>query len=470
MAESKGLPFARTEWLFFRLLGLVYFTAFASLVPQILGLAGSTGIAPAGQYLFAVHAQLGASAYRELPTLFWLGINDRALVAVCLTGCVASALLISGFGARWAAAACFVLYLSLTNVVRPFMSFQWDALLLEAGFLAIFSGAPWLVWAYRFLLFRLMFGSGLVKLLSGDAAWRNLHALRFHFLTQPLPTPLAYYAYRLPPQMLDIMTGIALAIELGAPWLLFAPRRFRQAAAWCFIVLQLTILLTGNYAFFNFLTLALCIWCFDDRTFAFLPRSPHVGGRTLVRAGLQPRLNIIVAILIALGAIEMIGMAAPAFASAAEPLTASIAPFEIVNTYGLFAVMTKERPEIVLEGSDDGTDWREYTFQYKPGPLRRGLPAVAPYQPRLDWQMWFAALGSYQQNAWVGGLMYRILQGDQRVLGLMEPPPFQPPPRYLRAQLYLYRYTTPAERSRTGAVWQRTLVRTWLGPVSLNQQ
>lgn len=464
MTGTSSFPFARTEWLFLRLLGLVWFTAFASLAPQVLGLAGSTGIAPAGQYLLAAHAELGARAYRELPTLFWLGLSDRALVGFCILGCIASAFLIAGFGSRWAAIACFALYLSLTNVVRHFMSFQWDALLLEAGFLAIFSGAPWLHWAYRFLLFRLMFGSGLVKLLSGDPAWRSLHALQFHFLTQPLPTPLAYYAYRLPAQVLDIMTGMALAIELGAPWLLFAPRRFRQTAGWCFIVLQMTILLTGNYAFFNFLSLVLCLWCFDDQALVFV-------GRALVRPALQPRprLNPIIGALIAIAAIEMTGMASRSVAAAAEPLTASIAPFEIVNTYGLFAVMTKQRPEIIIEGSDDGITWRAYKFQYKPGPLRRGLPVAAPYQPRLDWQMWFAALGNYQQNTWVGGLMYRILQGDKRVLGLMEPPPFETPPRYLRAQLYLYQYTTPAERARTGAVWQRTFVRTWLGPVSLSQ-
>jgi hypothetical protein len=429
----------RTESIFLRLLGLIYLAAFASLWPQILGLVGSAGIAPAR-------------------------LSDRSLVTLCIAGCVAAAMLIAGWFSRWAAVACFVLYLALTNLGQPFTAFQWDALLLEAGFLAIFAGAPWLAWAYRFLLFRLMFESGLVKLLSGDPAWRNLHALRFHFLTQPLPMPLAYYAYRAPARVLDTMTGIALAIELGAPWLLFAPRRFRQVAAWCFIVLQIAILITGNYAFFNFLTLALCVWAFDDRTFSF---------RTLdflVRAGHpRPALNWFVAALMAIGGIELVGMAAPRFEATVRPLISSIAPLEIVNTYGLFAVMTKDRPEIIIEGSDDGVNWREYTFRYKPGPLRRGLPIVAPYQPRLDWQMWFAALGDYQENSWVGGLMYRLLQGDKRVLGLMEPPPFQTPPHFLRAQLYMYEFTTPAERARTGAVWKRQFMRTWLGPVSLRE-
>ncbi|MGH9583026.1 MAG: lipase maturation factor family protein, partial [Bryobacteraceae bacterium] len=311
------------------------------------------------------------------------------------------------------------------------------------------------------------------------------------------PTPLAYYAYRLPVQMLDAMTGVALAIELGAPWLLFGPRRIRQAGAWCIIVLQVTILVTGNYAFFNLLTLALCVWCFDDHTFECLSLRVERPFRLLCRhswrhwfhfpdrgriekpvrkpalqAGgpLHQVLSIIVAVLMVIGGIEFFGTVAPPVEAAAAPLIRAIAPFEIVNTYGLFAVMTKERPEIVIEGSDDGVNWREYTFRYKPGPLRRGLPIVAPYQPRLDWQMWFAALGDYQENSWVGGLMYRLLEGDKRVLGLMEPPPFKTPPRYLRAQLYLYNFTVPAERARTGAVWQRSFVRTWLGPVSLRER
>jgi hypothetical protein len=455
----------RTEWIFLRLLGVIYLIAFASLWPQILGLVGSDGIAPAAGYFSAIYNQIGAKAYRELPTLFWFHQSDTALIAFCIAGCLASALLLSGFLTRWAATGCFVLYLSLTNVGQPFTAFQWDALLLEAGFLTIFAGAPWLVWAYRLLLFRLMFESGLVKLLSGDPAWRNLHALRYHFLTQPLPLPTAYYAYWLPGHVLDMMTAIALAIELIMPWLLFGPRRLRKTAGWSFITLQLAILLTGNYAFFNLLTLALCVWAFDDETFKF-----HWAERWIRIEPLRPALNGIVAVMMLIGVIELTGMVLPRWDTAIRPLTSWIAPFEMVNTYGLFAVMTKDRPEIILEGSDDGVNWREYLFRYKPGPLNRGLPVVAPYQPRLDWQMWFAALGDYQENSWVGGLMYRLLKGDKHVLGLMEPPPFTKPPHYLRAQLYLYQFTTLAERARTGNVWRRSFLHTWLGPVALRQQ
>jgi hypothetical protein len=185
---------------------------------------------------------------------------------------------------------------------------------------------------------------------------------------------------------------------------------------------------------------------------------------------LRQLLAIALAVLVSIGALEVIDMVLPAGASPVRRALNFISPFEIVNTYGLFAVMTTTRPEIVIEGSDDQAHWREYSFKYKPGELHRGLPLVAPYQPRLDWQMWFAALSNYEQNSWVGGLMYRLMTAQPAVIGLMNPPPFQKPPHYLRALLYDYQFTTPAERARTGAVWQRRLLGTWFGPVSLNGQ
>jgi uncharacterized membrane protein YphA (DoxX/SURF4 family) len=461
--------FELTEALFLRLLGLIYITAFGSLWPQIEGLAGSNGIVPAAQVMSAMRSAWGARAFLEAPTLFWFGISDAALVGFCIAGCVAAAALLIGVFSRTAAGVCFVLYLSLVLVAQPFMGFQWDALLLESGFLAVFAGTPWLVWAYRFLLFRLMFESGAVKLLSHDPNWRNLHALRFHFMTQPLPNPVAYYAYRLPVWLLDASTAATLFIELVCPFFLFLGKRARYAAVVLLIFLQLLILLTGNYAFFNLLALALCIWAFDDGFFAPISRLLRRRTAPIRQSVLRRALAVALAILIAVGALQVLDM----FTTGERParrLLSFIAPFEIVNPYGLFAVMTTTRPEIIIEGSDDQVSWREYSFKYKPGELHRGLPLVAPYQPRLDWQMWFAALGSYDQNNWAGGLMYRILTGDQTVISLMSPPPFSKPPRYLRALLYEYQFTTRGERARTGAVWQRRLLGTWFGPVSLTGQ
>ena len=465
--ESKhGL----TEALFLRCLGLIYAISFASLGVQILALAGSHGIQPATRFLDAIGGQMGHSAFWAVPSLFWLTRSDSSLIWFTVIGCLCGLLMAAGVFTRTAAAGCFALYLSISVIGEPFTSFQWDALLLEAGFLAIFAGAPLLVWAYRLLLFRLMFESGWVKIASGDPNWRDLHALRFHFMTQPLPTPLAYYAYHLPPSVLDALTGATLAIEFVAPLLLFFPSRFRRVGTPLLIALQVAILLTGNYAFFNLLTIALCLWGFDDRNLAWLapllrwrfPR-PFMNVRAL-----QTARSIAVSILIALGAIQLADqLGASSWLS--RPLNV-VQPFEIVNSYGLFAVMTTTRPEIILEGSNDGLNWREYGFPYKPGITHRGLPWVAPYQPRLDWQMWFAALGNFPGNSWVGNLMYRILTGEPAVMKLLSAPPFAQPPRFMRAVLYVYDFTLIEERHRTGALWKRREVGMWYGPVSLRSQ
>ncbi len=414
---------------------------------------------------------MGARAYFYAPSLSWLFPGDHALLAFCALGCVAGIALAAGVLQRASAVLCFVLYLSLSSVGQPFTSFQWDSLLLEAGFLAIFLGAPWLHWAYRLLLFRLMFESGWVKLASHDPNWRNLHALRFHFMTQPLPNPVAYYFHWAPTGLLDSLTAAALAIELLAPFLLFGPRLVRWLGVALLMSLQAMILLTGNYGFFNLLSLALCLWALDDVTFAPLdrllrwsyPKWPRWGRPEKWRwAG-----NSIVAAIGVLGLAQLAAQMTPRSAQLLTSLVEAVQPFEIVNSYGLFAVMTTTRPEIVIEGSDDRLTWREYQFFYKPGNTHRGLSWVAPYQPRLDWQMWFAALGDYQNNTWVSGLMYRLLTGEPAVTKLLEPSPFQRPPRYMRALLYEYNFTDPAERKKTGAVWRRELKGVWFGPVSL---
>ena len=460
--------FRWTEALFLRLLGLIYVFSFASFWPQIVGLVGSHGISPASQLLAYFRSQGVHNIYFQIPTLFWFGVSDRALIACCVAGCVSGLFMFSGFLTRPAAIVSWLLYLSLVNIGEPFSAFQWDALLLESGLLAVFAGAPLLRLAYRFLLFRLMFESGLVKLTSHDPNWRNFHALRFHFLTQPLPNPIAYHAYRLPTSILDFLTGATLAIELITPFLLFGPRLVRYIAASLLIVLQVVILLTGNYAFFNLLTLALCLWAFDDVIFSPLARVLR-RSLTLQQARLKLVSSLLLGCLILLGASEVIDMIVPVFAAPVAKVLSVVGPFQVANTYGLFAVMTTKRPEIVLQGSNDQVIWKDYNFRFKPGELHRGLPFVAPYQPRLDWQMWFAALGSYDQNTWVGGLMYRLMNGEPSVLGLIEAPPFATPPKYMRAMLYNYQFTSPDERARTGAVWQRQVIGSWWGPVALKQ-
>ena len=409
----------------------------------------------------------GWHAYLGMPTLFWFGINDGLLKAACVAGGLSALVMASGRLTRPASACCWVLYLSIAVVGQPFSNFQWDALLLECGFLAIFLGVPLTAYAFRFLLFRLMFESGLVKLTSHDPTWHNLSALRYHFFTQPLPNPLAYYANRLPVWTLDSMTLLTLVVELVAPLFLFGTRRMRTIATGALLSLQVLILLTGNYAFFNLLTLALCFWGLDDHAFEPLRNLLRAGSLTITQRVPRRILTTCVAVLIGIGFLELAGMLVPGIASISNTFLPWVESFEVVNQYGLFAVMTTTRTELVIEGSDDGVNWREYQFRYKPGETNRELPIIAPYQPRLDWQMWFAALGSYEQNTWVGGLVYRLLLGDPAVQALLQPSPFSKPPASIRILAYDYRFTDPAERVRTGAIWQRKLLGPWLNPVSL---
>jgi hypothetical protein len=450
LLQPRGQTFRLTETLFLKLLGLIYLIAFASLWLQIVGLVGENGIAPAADTLIAMHGDYGWRAYLDVPSLFWFVKSDWALKSICAFGCVAAIVMLSGYWVRSAALCAYVFYLSIVTIGQPFTAFQWDALLLESGFLAIFAGSSLLPIAYRFLLFRLMVESGLAKLFSNDLNWRNLHALRYHFLTQPLPTPLGYYFAHFPEWLLDSLTLATLFIELVVPFLLFAPsRRIRQVAVALLAALQIVIGLTGNYAFFNLLTLALCLWGLDDEYLSFLkPFS--------VRVHPNSYLNAPVAALLTLSVLQIFDLQ-PSF----------INPFEIVNPYGLFAVMTTSRIELIVEGSNDGLNWKPYSFRYKPGDISRGLPVVAPYQPRLDWQMWFAALGRPDQNPWVRSLVYRLLAGQTEVLELLEPPPFPKPPRQIRIEAYSYTFT-PRHPRFSSPIWQRTHLGSWLASASLS--
>ena len=312
-----------------------------------------------------------------------------------------------------------------------------------------------------------MFESGAVKLLSGDPNWHNLHALRFHFMTQPLPNPPAWYAYQAPGWLLDSLTFGTLAIELICPFLLFFPRRIRHIAAALLISLQVGILLTGNYAFFNLLSIALCLWAFDDFSFARLQR---VLKRTVVTVDdvvLRKAATALLILLMVIGATQVISLWAPDVTRPVNKLLAFVGPWQVVNSYGLFAVMTTSRPELIFEGSNDKQSWREYSFKYKPGDVKRSLPIVAPHQPRLDWQLWFAALGPYRRAHGSATSSSAFSRGEPSVLALMAKPPFASAPKYVRVLVYDYSFTTPDERKRTGAIWNRRLERTYLQSLSL---
>ena len=371
-------------------------------------------------------------------------------------------LVVLGLWVRPALVGLFVLYLSYVYAGQVFTSYQWDLLLLEAGFLAIFliAGSRIVVWLYRWLIFRYMFLSGAVKLLSGNPTWQDLTALKYHFWTQPLPTPLAWYAAQLPEWVLAAATAVTLIIELVIVFLIFLPRRLRAFAAWCILLFQLAIMLTGNYGFFNLLTMALCVFLFDDAAMRrLLPRrlttwlessAPRPGRVATVTA------TVLALVIVPVGLDRIRQAFERSNLPVVNAITEAISPLLIVNAYGPFATTTTTRPEIIIEGSDDRQNWREYIFRYKPGPLERRPSWNIPHQPRLDWQMWFAAYGSFAENPWFEGLLRKLLEGSAPVLSLLGPNPFPDhPPKYVRAQLYEYQFADPKTHAQTGWWWIR---------------
>jgi len=489
---------------FLRALGVIYLIAFVSLWIQLDGLIGSNGMSPVSQFLPAARGQLGPDAYTLLPTLCWFASSDAFLHFLCGGGVLCSLLLIFGIAPAVSLLALFILYLSLTTAGQVFFSFQWDVLLLEAGFLSIFF-APWRLWSrkisprpgstiaatepvsrvglflLKLLLFKLMLMSGVVKLTSGDDSWWNLTALDYHYWSQPLPTVFGWWADKSPEWFKHFSVAFCLVVEMIVPFFIWAPRRLRLVAAGLLIFLQISIAITGNYCFFNLLTIALCLLLIDD---ASIGRA--VDGRASPVAQVLRPVNAkwIAERLSMFGAIGVIIVTLPINAwlifSAFKPLNGPPAAlanlyerleaFRVVNGYGLFRVMTKDRCEIILEGSADGIDWLPYEFKWKPGDVKRAPGWCAPHQPRLDWQMWFAALGTPHENQWLVALIFRLLQGSHDVNGLLANNPFpDKPPHYIRAMFYRYRFTTVDELRETGAWWKREELREYLPTLSLEQ-
>jgi hypothetical protein len=477
-----------------RVLGAIYLIAFVSLWVQVDGLVGSNGMSPVNQFLSAVLGQVGSSAYGLLPTLCWFNSSDAFLHFLCGSGVLCSLLLIFGIAPALLLVALFVLYLSLTIAGQDFFSFQWDVLLLETGFLSIFF-APWRLWPrssplaraqvsrvglflLKLLLFKLMLMSGVVKLTSGDDSWWNLTALDFHYWSQPLPTVFGWWADKSPEWFKHFSVAFCLVVEIVVPFFIWAPRRLRLMAAGLLIFLQLVIAITGNYCFFNLVTIVLCLLLIDDSVVRRNRRTP--GSQSVSTPGgraLPERLCVYVGMFVIIVTLPINAwLIFSAFKPLSRPphalanLNKRLEAFRIVNGYGLFRVMTKDRGEIILEGSSDGIDWLPYEFKWKPGDVKRAPGWCAPHQPRLDWQMWFAALGTPRENQWLVALIYRLLQGSHEVNGLLASNPFpDKPPLYIRAMFYRYRFTTVDELRHTGAWWKREELREYLPTLSLEQ-
>ena len=524
--QSQRSSFFLPRWIFLRLLGLIYLIAFVSLWTQIDGLVGSTGISPAADFLQAAEAHFEGRSFANVPTLCWLNSSDGFLHFLCGAGVVISLLLIAGILPIIDLILLWILYLSLCSVCGVFLGFQWDVLLLETGFLTIFLAPAQILprfskekppsrialFLFHWLLFRLMFMSGAVKLLAtSNLAWQDLSALAVHYETQPLPTWIGWHAHQAPLGFHKFCVLVTFGIELILPAFIFGFRRSRMVAFFPFVGLMAIIALTGNYTFFNLLTAALCLLLLDDRFLRrFFPRrwfkmpSGAIGGtdaetengqnkdpsdETQVqlprwRTGLQ-RTQTIAMAAVAFVIVSMSGaqealrlrdsFLVPYFIEG--PITryhgalrGKLGPFRSVNSYGLFASMTTTRPEIVGEGSDDGREWKAYEFTWKPGALDHKPGFVQPHQPRLDWQMWFAALGDYRQNPWLINFQVRLLEGEPAVLALIEENPFPDrPPRYIRSVLYQYNFTDGAARESTGQWWRRERLGLYSPPFSLEQ-
>jgi lipase maturation factor 1 len=469
------------RWLFLRALGLIFLSAFYSLAFQIHGLIGERGILPAGDYLRQVRTVLGAvQGAWFAPTILWLGASDGALTAVVAAGILSSILLTVNVWPRLTIALCTVLFLSCVAALQDFSSYQSDGMLLEAGFLSLFFAprgirpglgatdppSPFsrfmLVWEW----FRIYFESGVVKLASGDPHWRDFTAMDEYYQNGPLPTWLGWYVQHFPHWYHAFTVVLTLVVELVLVWAVFLPRPFRLTCAAIVTALQAGIIATANYAFLNYLVLVLGVLLLDDALLARLGlRTPATD--TSPRARAAPWRWLERGVLgVAFWATIMAFVAGTSSSPLALP-ERLLAPFRIANAYGLFAVMTEARYEIEFQGSRDGTTWIAYPFRYKPqNPFER--PGIyAPYQPRFDWNLWFASLGPWEQSSWVVLAQQRLLENSPSVLRLFRSNPFAggPPPQLVRTVRYQYWFTDQETRRRTGAWWRRKVLGPFTGVV-----
>jgi hypothetical protein len=497
------------RWIFLRALAVFYFSAFFSLLFQIEGLIGPRGVLPAQRFLAAVQGEVGSLRLWYVPTIFWFSSGQHAMMVVTWLGLIASITAFCNLWPRLSFFVCLICFLSFVAAAQAFSSYQSDGMLLEAGFLALFFAPRGFLpgWgiasppsrASLFLLqwewFRIYFESGMVKLLSGDVQWRNFTAMDEYYQNGPLPTWIGWYVEHLPHWFHAATVAGTLAMELAVVWMLFLPRRARLI---CFFIVtpwEIGVILTANYTFLNYLVLALGFLLLDDQSLRWLlparlraslpmpveqenapgeidsisilkenevdtgevpskPRGQVLYFKTTVLCVAAVMLTWIAYTTTA----EMLRMPWPDVPLPTAPIIA-LEPFRIANQYGLFAVMTRGRYEIEFQGSNDGENWTPYLFRYKPQALNEAPRIYAPYQPRYEWNLWFASLGGWQQNDLVPLTEERLLENDPDVLSLFRGNPFgQAPPRSVRAVLWQYWFTSMDEKRRTGNWWKRNLM------------
>jgi hypothetical protein len=476
-----------TRFVILRLLGFVYFIAFLAAANQIVPLVGDHGLLPARKFLNQVASDVGsrASGVFQLPTLFWANVSDGFLLGTAWFGVVLSLLVTLGYANAIIMALLWAWYMSFTNIGQLWYGYGWEIQLLETGFLAIFlcplwDGRPFagsaphrfVIWLFRWLIFRIMIGAGLIKL-RGDPCWRDLTCLYYHYETQPIPNPLSWWLHFRPPWFHKLEVLWNHLVELIVPWFGFAPRIARHLAGMLLVLFQISLIFSGNLSFLNWLTLVPALACFDDSLLKrFLPglivRSAERAGEAARPSRMRERLAIALAGLVALLSINpVLNLLSPG-----QVMNTSFNRLNLVNTYGAFGSVGQARFEIVFEGTDDAvvtpqTQWKEYEFKAKPGDPKRRPAIIAPYQPRIDWQIWFAAMSTPDQYPWTLHFIWKLLHNDSGTLSLLAHNPFpKQPPRYIRAQYFRYQFAPPGDPS--GAWWKRTPAGSWLPALSVD--
>src|SRR5437667_8002910 len=480
---ARGNSYWLTRFIILRLLGFVYTIAFFVAARQLVPLIGRSGLTPAHDYLYNIHSQLGSrtEGMLQLPTLFWFGCTDQGMSIFAWVGFALSLIVLGGYANAILLAVLWAMYMAIVHGCQIWYGYGWEIQLLETGFLSFFlcpllDGRPFpksrppilVIWLFRWLGFRIMVGAGLIKL-RGDPCWRDLTCLYYHYETQPIPNPISPYLHFAPRWFHKFEVVWNHFVELIVPWFSFGPRTARHVAGVLLITFQIFLIISGNLSFLNYLTI-IPFLAFCDDTFLgrFLPR-PIVRRAQSAAQNLQPS-RISNGIAVAL-TIMVIWLSIPTvlnLASGRQLMNYSYDPLDLVNTYGAFGTVGRERDEIVFEGTDDAlitgnTKWKEYEFKAKPGDPNRRPPFVAPYQPRIDWQIWFAAMSSPAEYPWTLHFVWKLLHNDRGTLSLIANNPFPDvPPHYIRARLYRYRFAPIGDK----AWWKREPLGEWLPVLS----
>lgn len=484
---ARGNNYWLTRFVILRLLGFVYAIAFLVAARQLIPLIGENGLTPAWDFLGRIHSQLGSrtEGMLHLPTIFWFGISDREMSIFAWAGFALSLVVVAGYANAILLAVLWAMYMSIVHIGQIWYGYGWEIQLLETGFLSIFlcpllDGRPFprarppilVFWLFRWLGFRIMVGAGLIKM-RGDECWRDLTCMFYHYETQPIPNPISRYLHFAPHWFHRIETFWNHFIELVVPWFSFGPRTARHLAGTLLVLFQIFLIISGNLSFLNYLTIIPFVACFDD-TFLrhFLPkrivaraeRAAQESQPSISISSVTVGLSILVAYLSIYPVLNLI--------SPRQAMNTEFNQFALVNTYGAFGSVGKERNEIIFEGTDEAvitgdTKWKEYEFVAKPGDPDRRPPFIAPYQPRVDWQIWFAAMETPAQQSWTFHFVWKLLHNDPGTLSLLANNPFpEKPPHFIRARLYRYQFAPLGKKGW----WRRELIEEWLPALSADNE